>query len=551
MRIHSKQEWPGAARYLLVLLLCLFSAARPATAQVLLTNVSTANVTPDSFSIIGAVSNSTPFTNITISVFADPGGVTNLQAQLGIELYPLNTGNPSSTNSYLTLLSKAALSQDSMALGLVYARVCYCVPNTTYYYRVSVSSTNGQTAVWPASGPLAAVTTAQGNSFVLDSQQLLLTLNNGNPPGSIIILSNTNSSCVLAAVVGDGVGTNQAFFNLSDLIAASGGTNYSPTGSQSFTARLLVPDRNSFSEPYDVVFSNNFSVGQPSVISFGTLFTTVMLGSNPVLAGASGNVPITVSSESALGDLSFTLNLPTNLFTSLSIVGTSPVLNSATLQTLSSNQVQLAFIAANGFSLLGNQQIAQLNFTTASNDSSAFVQLQAQSIQATNPNPETPISFLANQGQIVIVGPESLLQASLGAGGVRNLTLFGIPWASFQIQYSTNLANPNSWHDLMRVPMTSIVATFSDLNMNMPSVFYRAYQFTANPPILEANLANQSRSLLAYGQPGTNYVLQYSTNLSGVVAWYPLLSYSLTNSFQLITNIGNSNPIIFYRLIEP
>src|SRR5271167_814667 len=119
MNIHSKQEWPGAARYVLVLMLCLFSAAGPATAQILLTNVSTANVTPDSFSMIGAVSASTPFTNITISVFADPGGVTSLGAQLGVELYPLNTGNPSSTNSYLTLLSKAALSQDSMALGLV------------------------------------------------------------------------------------------------------------------------------------------------------------------------------------------------------------------------------------------------------------------------------------------------------------------------------------------------------------------------------------------------------------------------------------------------
>jgi hypothetical protein len=550
MKIHSQRKLPGVARYILVMLLFLFSAARPAKAQVLLTNVTTANVTPGSFSIAGAVSKSA-LTNITISVFADPGGVTSLAGQVGIELYPLNSGNPSSTNAYLTLLSKAALSQESMALGLVYARVSYCAPNTTYYYRVSVSASNGQTSVWPASGPLPSVTTAQANSFVLDSQQLLLTLNDGNPPGSIIILSNTNSSCVLAAVVGDGGATNQVFFNLSDMISATGGTNFSPNGSQSFTAHLLSPLRTSFSEPYNVVFDNNFSVGQPSEISFGTLFTTVMFGNNAVLAGASGNVPITVSSESALGNLSFTLNLSTNLFTSLSIVGTSPVLNSATLQTLSSNQLQLSFIAANGFSLLGNQQIAQLNFTTASNDSSAFVRLQAQSIQATNPNPAIPISFLANQGQLVIVGPKSLLQASVDSGGVRNLAFYGIPWASFEIQYSTNLASANGWHDLRRVPMTNIVATFSGLNRNMPNVFYRAYQFMANPPILEAHLANQKRSLLAYGQPGTNYVLQYSTNVARTVSWFPLLNYTLTNSFQSITNIGNTNPFIFYRIQKP
>jgi len=550
MRICSKRELWRAARYPLALIICLFSAARVATAQVVLTNVAAANVTPTSFSIVGAVSPQRTLTNLTISVFADPGGVTNLAGKLGMELYPLNTGDPASTNSYSTLLSRLALSEDSSALGLVYARVCYCAANTTYYYQVSVSDTNGQTAVWPASGPLPAVTTAQGNSFVLDSQQLLLTLNDGKPPGSIIILSNTNSSSVLAAVVGDGVETNQVFFNLSDFIAASGGTNFSPTGSQSFTARLLTASPNSFSQSYGVAFSNSFSAGQASVTSFGTLFTTVAMGNTAVLAGGTGNVPITVSSESALGNISFTLNLPTNLFTSISVVGASPVINSASIQTLSSNQVQLEFITGNGFSLLGNQQIAQLDFTTASKDSSTFVELQPQSIQATNPNPASPISFLANQGQIAIVGPKSLLQASLGAGGVRNLVLYGIPWASFEVQYSTNLANPNGWQNLMRVPLTNIVATFSGLSPNLPSVFYRAYQFEANPPILESHMANQNRSLLAYGQPGTNYVLQYSTNLSHAVSWYSLMSYTLTNSFQNF-NVGNTNPMIFYRIQKP
>jgi hypothetical protein len=547
MRIHSKQALPIAARNILVMMLCLFSAAQSAMAAITLTNVTAANVSPDSFSIIGAVSQSTPLTNITVSVFADAGGVTNLAGQVGIELYPLNTGNPSSTNSYLTLLSKAALSQGSMALGLVYARVSYCAHNTTYYYKVSVSGTNGQ-AVWPVSGQLPAVRTAQANSFVVDAEQLLLTLNDGNPPGSIIILSNTNSSSVLAAVVGDGVETNQVFFNLTDLIAASGGTNYSPAGSQSFTASLLTPSPVSFSEPYNLVFAGNFSAGQASLVTFGVLYTAVTLGTSTVLAGTAGNIPITVSSQSALGNISFTLNLPTNLFTSLSVVGTSPLLNSASLQTLSSNQVQLSFIAASGFNLLGNQQIAQLNFTTASNDSSAFVQLQPQSIQATNPNSAAAISFLANQGQIVIVGPQSLLLASTDTGGIRKLTLYAIPWASFEIQYSTNLADPNGWKDLMRVPMTNIVATFSGLNMNMPSVFYRAHQFSANPPILEAHLVNQNRSLLAYGQPGANYALQYATNLSAPVSWYPLMNYSLTNAFQHLNGIGNTNPLIFYRI---
>jgi hypothetical protein len=102
----------------------------------------------------------------------------------------------------------------------------------------------------------------------------------------------------------------------------------------------------------------------------------------------------------------------------------------------------------------------------------------------------------------------------------------------------------------MRVPLTNIVATFSGLNPNLPSVFYRAYQFEANPPIIESHMANQNRSLLAYGQPGTNYVIQYSTNIYKTVSWYPLMSYTLTNSFQYL-NVGNTNPFIFYRIQKP
>ena len=64
---------------------------------------------------------------------------------------------------------------------------------------------------------------------------------------------------------------------------------------------------------------------------------------------------------------------------------------------------------------------------------------------------------------------------------------------------------------------------------------------------VDARVAAQNRSLVVYGAAGTNYMLQYSTNLSGTGAWYPFLSYTLTNSFQFI-NPGNTNASIFYRI---
>lgn len=610
-------------------LAALFLGARPARAEILLTNVQAVNVTPSGFSLIGAVSPPlASTTNLAVSVFGDPGGATNLAGQVGVQFYPLNSGSPAATNSYQVLLSQAALQQDSIALGLIYARVSYCAPGTTYYYRVAVAGPNGQSAVWPRTGPLPSVTTAQANSFVLDSQQLVITLNDANPAGSILTLSNTNTVSVLAAVVGDGAATNQAFFNVNDLLAASGSTNFAPNGSQVFTATLLGltspgPAAPGLSQTYDLIFTNGFAVSAPSLGSIGLLSTFVSAGSAAVLAGGSGSVPITVTSQSALASLAFTISLPTNLFTSLSVQVTSPLLQSASLQALSSNQVQLSFVAAGGANMLGSRQVAQLDFATAANDDSAFVSLWPQSLQGSNTDGSTPAAFDGIPGRVVIVGPQPLLDTQF-QGISRNLVLYGIPNDSYQIQYSTNLAAGNGgWANLLRVPLTSLWEVISNIEPAPPQIFFRASQFTASqaivdagysggnevltlyappglayefeyatsllgpwkvlayvpmtnsfalvtglsetntdvyylykplnadPPLLQASLTGAGRSLAAYGISGTNYTLQFTTNLSPTVAWHPLLSYTLTNSFRFFTNLAATNPSIFYRIQKP
>jgi hypothetical protein len=518
----------------------------PVAAQPLLTNVTPVNVTPGSFSIIGAVSGhiADP-TNVTISVFADSSGTTSLAGQIGIELFPLNSGAPTQLTSYGTLSSKRALRQDSMALGMVSARVNYCTPNTTYYYRVSVSNTNGQTAVWPSSGPLPSVTTARENDFVLQSQQLLVTLNDATPTGAIITLSNTNSSSVLAAVVGDGAGTNQAFFNISDLIASAGGTNYLPTGTQLFTAALLGLNSSAISQTANLGFSNEFTVAGPGKLVIGFLLTTVSVGSVPILAGTGSSLPISVGSAAGLVNLSFTLILPTNLVTALSVQAVSPALKSATLVPLSSNLMQLSFAAFPGQNLLGNQQIAQLNFSTPSNDPSAFVPVVPQSIQGTNANPALQNAFVSGPGRIVIVGPQPLLETQL-QGTTRNLVLYGIPYDSYQIQYLTTFGSPSKWSDLVRVPMTNLVAVIPQSGSVDP-IFYRAYEFTAAPPLIDPGFtASGNQSLTLYGTPGQTYAVEFTTALG--TSWASLGSVPLTNSFAHFTNLNGTNSTIFYRL---
>ena len=136
------------------------------------------------------------------------------------------------------------------------------------------------------------MTTAQETSFVLDSEQLLITLNDASPAGAILTLSNTNTPSVLAAVVGDGAATNQAFFSVADLMAAAGGTNYLPVGNQEFIATVLGPSAHGLSQAYSMVFPTNFLVGSATTGTLGAGPPVILgFGSDVVAGGRHGGHP--------------------------------------------------------------------------------------------------------------------------------------------------------------------------------------------------------------------------------------------------------------------
>ena len=532
------------------LILAVAAAALPflawsAAAQVTITNVQTANVTPSGFSVLAAVSHSAlASTSTVVSVFSDPNGVTNLTGQVGIELYPLNAGDPTATNSYQGLLSRAVLRQNALGLGLIQVRVSACAPATTYYYRIAVTNAQGQGAVWPATGSLPAATTALENSFVLQGQQLVITVSAAYPPGSIITLATSNSPSLLAAVVGDGADKNQVFFSLNDLLAAAGGTNYMPSGLQAFKASVFNQAENSLTQTYSLTFPASFTVGQYEADTLGTLVTAISIGTGAMRAGGQGVIPISLNAQSALAGLSFVLHFPTNLFTAISLVPTDAALGGATVSLLSSNTVQFSFQTAAGASLQGNQQIAQLNLTAASNQPSAFVPLLPLTAAGTNVDGTPAGDFSLQSGRAVIIGSQSLLELQPAAGSL-NLILYGIPGESYEILASTNLAR--RWFHYLYVPMTNLTQVFPDVSPLAAAGYFRAEAFNADPPLLQASLAGGQRSLLAFGVPGTNYTLLTSSNLSLATGWSSWLSYRLTNSFQFFTNVGNGSPA-FYRL---
>ena len=101
----------------------------------------------------------------------------------------------------------------------------------------------------------------------------------------------------------------------------------------------------------------------------------------------------------------------------------------------------------------------------------------------------------------------------------------------------------------MPVAMTNLMLVIPNISSAPQTEFFRAYRLNADPPQLQAFLAGKSPSLMVFGLTGTNYTLQVTSNLSDTIAWYPLLSYTMTNAFQSITNLAAStNAAIFYRI---
>lgn len=507
-----------------------------------ITNVSIVNVTPSSFSLVwrGLVEDAN-----AVQIFADAGGQSNITSSLGVELYPLHTGNPNFLEGYERRQSRVDLRARTKSLGLVQAKVRNGLPGATYYFRIT-STFGGTTNHYPATG-VAQVTLPPENSFVLNSQQLIIDMPGVDYSGRIVTLSHTNGAYALAAVVGDGTGTNQVFFNLNDIFALTGG-NLSPTGAQEFFATIHGPAQSDEQRVFSVAFSEGFSVGGVNSGTTAEDFLVVNVGSGVFRTGETNDLAIELNS-SPLADFSMNISLPEGRFDKLALKAARGQIDPTTLSIVKSSGTNytLSFRAAAGGSISGQGPVVTLSFVST-NHTSAFVLVRPSAIVARKADQASIPPLLATAGRMVLVGNEPLVEATTESSG-RKLTLYGRLWASFEIQGSSDMAGTGNWKLVERVPMTNLVYSISNLNTNERTQFFRALEFVADPPLLELSATRPGVSNLRFfGRAGDNYAVQYTTNLSGVIQWNPLLNYTLTNSFGNIADLATTNNNRFYRI---
>jgi hypothetical protein len=394
------------------------------------------------------------------------------------------------------------------------------------------------------------VTTAHANTFVANFQQLIVNVTDLNPEGRVVMLTHTNATYPLVAIVGDGVGTNQVSFDPNNLFLQAGGGNFAVLGSQEFAVDVLGPNQSDIAQKFTLNFTATFAVAQATVASLGSEFFAASVGSTIVLYGQNGSVTIDGNTSAGLSAINLSFDIPAGHLTNLTLQALAPELDATasavTSQGGSSWLVHLA--AQSGQSFSGNKVLGQLAFKAGPNTSSAFVPLKITAITATKPNASTVSQLVAKGGRAVVIGAEPLVEAARSADGSRTVTLYGRPNASYAIESASSVSDANAWKLWMRVPMSALSLTLPPNQSTNPSVFYRAYEFQADPPILEAHMDSVgARSLLIYGKPGTSYSFEYKNDVSPGGAWQPLPRVSLTDSFTTVPATGAGGANIFYR----
>ncbi len=281
----------------------------------------------------------------------------------------------------------------------------------------------------------AVAFTALGLDHDLPQDQLAYSLDAGAPAG--IHLNNTNGLFFWAPSRANAASTNSITVRVTDDGAPA------LSGTRSFT--VVVKD-----------------------------YMEVSLGSVIMEVGHQTNVAMDLASSTPLTSVAFSVLLPTDRLTSLSLENLVPELALETLDLSQPNVAAVTFSVLPGQLLSGTQQLARLHFTAPIGQSSAFVPLTLSGVTGQRAQAGLAPTVLSNHGRVVVVNGQPLLEANLGSLGARTVTLYGWPGTNYLIQTSSVPALPASWGPWRSFTLTNLLQTTEANAATNGAIFYRA-----------------------------------------------------------------------------
>jgi hypothetical protein len=201
-------------------------------------------------------------------------------------------------------------------------------------------------------------------------------------------------------------------------------------------------------------------------------FLDLTLDSVPVQTSHSASLPITLISSDNATNLTFTMNWPGDRLLNPSLTFKAPVVGGNLINQGTNLIIQLW---TDGEDLTGTNQIAQINFQAAADQTSAFLNLKITAVAAVKTDASNFENVLAEPGEVVVVGTNPLLRPHVDQNQSRTLTLYANPGSNYQLQYTTGLSSPNGWQALQDYHPDNVQQTINLDSVN-PVAFYRLMQ---------------------------------------------------------------------------
>ncbi len=211
-------------------------------------------------------------------------------------------------------------------------------------------------------------------------------------------------------------------------------------------------------------------------------YAEVFVGSVVVDVGQRTNILIESISTVPLSNLAFSVLLPTDRLATLALEDLAPSVVSGALDASQPNRISLTFAALPGQSFTGTQQLARLHFTAVSQQTSAFIGLQPIEVAATLAEAGPAPTLLANEGRVVTVNGQPLLEA-FQTGSGRVLALYGRTGTNYLLETSINFGV--SWQSWQSVTLSNLLQFIdASVHSNAPAILYRALEGNVPPPSL-------------------------------------------------------------------
>jgi uncharacterized repeat protein (TIGR03803 family) len=239
-----------------------------------------------------------------------------------------------------------------------------------------------------------------------------------------------------------------------------------------------APNQGSTTNSITIWVVDSGSPPASNALSFSVIVgpcVAVSIGSSPVQIGHSTCVPVNFLTTVSLTNLSFSiLTLPDRL-TNWAVNPVDGAIVQAGVQAPTTFQPQFNFASQPGQVLQGLSLLAYICVDALDAGQSAFAPLTIGNIVGTKADGTTVARVFANDGELVLIEGEPLLEAKPSTNGIGpQFILYGNPGTNFFIQYTTSLTPPVVWSPFTNFTLTGLQTNFPPASPADPVEFFRA-----------------------------------------------------------------------------